>query len=193
MVAVRGPEHGYATFTVPRLPERIGPLPDNATLAVGLGLEEGDIGFGGHRPAIYSAGVPFCCVPLRSRDAVTTARPRGEAFARAFGVPADGFTNAFVYCAEPIDPAHGFHARVFAPSAGIAEDPATGAAAAAFAGMFMDADTPADGQHRFVIEQGDAMGRPSRITVSLDVGGGRLLRVRIGGEAVIVSDGRLRA
>jgi trans-2,3-dihydro-3-hydroxyanthranilate isomerase len=193
VVEARGPERGHATFTLPRLPERIGPLPDNATLALGLGLEEADIGFGGHQAAIYSAGVPFCCVPLRSRDAVTMARPQGEAFARAFGVPADGFTNAFVYCAEPIDPAHGFHARMFAPGMGIPEDPATGAAAAAFAGMFMDAETPADGRHTFVIEQGDAMGRPSRITVSLDVDGGRLLQVRIGGEAVIVSEGRLRA
>jgi trans-2,3-dihydro-3-hydroxyanthranilate isomerase len=57
----------------------------------------------------------------------------------------------------------------------------------------MDFEKPADGQHTFVIEQGDAMGRPSRITVSLDVAGGQLLQARIGGEAVIVSEGHLRA
>jgi trans-2,3-dihydro-3-hydroxyanthranilate isomerase len=56
----------------------------------------------------------------------------------------------------------------------------------------MDFEKPTDGQHGFVIEQGDAMGRPSRITVSLDVAGGRLRQVRIGGQAVIVSEGRLR-
>jgi trans-2,3-dihydro-3-hydroxyanthranilate isomerase len=82
---------------------------------------------------------------------------------------------------------------MFAPNVGIPEDPATGAAAAAFAGMFTDAERPADGQHAFVIEQGDAMGRPSRITVSLEVAGGRLHQVRIGGKAVIVSEGQLRA
>lgn len=192
-VEVLGADRGHATFTLPRLPERIGPLPDTAALALGLGLREDDIGFGGHQSAIYSAGVPFCYVPLRSRDAVTAARPQGEAFARAFGVLADSFINAFVYCAEPIDLTHAFHARMFAPSVGVPEDPATGAAAAAFAGMFMDAEKPADGQHAFVIEQGDAMGRPSRITVSLDVAGGRLRQARIGGQAVIVSEGRLRA
>jgi trans-2,3-dihydro-3-hydroxyanthranilate isomerase len=123
---------------------------------------------------------------------VTRARPQGEAFSRAFEAPGDGFTNAFVYCAEPIDPAHAFHARMFAPGVGVPEDPATGSAAAAFAGVFMDVEKPADGPHTFVIEQGDAMGRPSRITVSLEVAGGRLRQATIGGEAVIVSEGRLR-
>jgi trans-2,3-dihydro-3-hydroxyanthranilate isomerase len=192
-VEVLGADHGHATFTLPRLPERIGPLPDNATLAAGLGLQQADIGFGTHEPGLYSAGNPFHCVPLRSRDAVTRARPQGEAFVRAFDVGSDGFTNAFVYCAEPLDPAHRFHARMFAPSVGVPEDPATGSAAAAFAGVFMDAEKPTDGHHTFVIEQGDAMGRPSRITVSLDVAGGRLQQGRIGGQAVIVSEGRLRA
>jgi trans-2,3-dihydro-3-hydroxyanthranilate isomerase len=44
-----------------------------------------------------------------------------------------------------------------------------------------------------VIEQGDAMGRPSRITLSLSVAGSRLRQAKIGGVAVIVSEGRLRA
>jgi trans-2,3-dihydro-3-hydroxyanthranilate isomerase len=192
-VEVRGPEHGHATFTLPRLPKRVGELADNATLARALGLDLADIGFGAHQPALYSAGNPFRCVPLRSRDAVTRARPQGEAFAQAFDVLGDGFANAYVYCAEPLDPANAFHARMFAPGVGVPEDPATGSAAAAFAGVFLDFEKPADGHHTFVIEQGDAMGRPSRITVSLDVAGGRLFQARIGGEAVIVSEGRLRA
>jgi trans-2,3-dihydro-3-hydroxyanthranilate isomerase len=191
-VEVRGPEHGYATFTLPRLPERIGTLPDQASLARALGLDAADIGFGEHEPAIYSAGNVFRFVPLRSRDAVTRARPQGEAFERVFGAMKDGFTNAFVYCAEPLDPAHAFHARMFAPGIGVPEDPATGSAAAAFAGLFMDFAKPGSGAHAFVIEQGDAMGRPSRITVSLDVADGRLVQARIGGEAVIVGEGHLR-
>lgn len=48
------------------------------------------------------------------------------------------------------------------------------------------------GPHAFVIEQGDAIGRPSRITVSLTIADGRLVQARIGGEAVIVSEGQLR-
>ena len=192
VVEVFGPGSGQATFTLPRLPERVSGLPLKAALAQGLGLAEADIGFGRHEPAIYSAGNPFRCVPVGSRAAVTRAWPRGEHFANAFDVPGDGFTNAYVYCAEPLDPAHAFHVRMFAPGVGVPEDPATGSAAAAFAGVFMDFEKPTDGQHTFVIEQGDAMGRPSRITVTLDVAGGTLRQARIGGEAVVVSEGRLR-
>ena len=191
-VTVLGPDQGEATFALPRLPERVGDLPDHAVLGAALGLAEADIGFGLHRPAIYSAGNPFCFVPLRDRDAVTRAWPQREAFARAFAVPAGGFVNAFVYCAEPLDPSHGFHARMFAPSVGVPEDPATGSAAAAMAGLFIDFERPADGAHRFVIEQGDAMGRPSRITVSVEVADGQLRQAWVGGHAVIVSEGILR-
>jgi trans-2,3-dihydro-3-hydroxyanthranilate isomerase len=190
-VEVLEAERGQATFTVPRLPERLGGLPDKAALAQGLGLDPKDIGFGAHEPSIYSAGVPFACVPLRGRDAVTRARPQGEAFAKAFA--AEGYANAYVYCAEPLEKAHAYHARMFAPGFGIAEDPATGSAAAAFAGVIMQYDAPADGHPAFVIEQGDAMGRPSRITLRLDVAEGRLRQASIGGEAVIMSEGQLRA
>ncbi len=192
-VRVLGDGHGHATFVLPRLPERVGDLPDAAILAEGLGLEPSDIGFGNHAPAIWSAGNPFRCVPLRNRDAVTRARPNGAAFERAFGGPNDGFTNAFIYCAEPLDPVNRFHARMFAPVAGVQEDPATGSAAASFAGVFLASEHPGDGTHDFTIEQGDAMGRPSRIGVSLDVLDGCLRQVRIGGEAVVVSEGYLRA
>ena len=192
-IEISGDDRGHATFTVPRLPERVGDLPEKTKLARGLGLEPDAIGFGSHEPGIYSAGVPFACVPLRSRDAVTRARPQGQAFTEAFAAVFEGHPNAYVYCADPLDNAHAYHARMFAPSAGIAEDPATGSAAAAFAGVIMASDKPGDGEHRFVIEQGDAMGRPSRITLMLSVTGGHLRQTKIGGEAVIVSEGRLRA
>jgi len=191
-VEVSDAAHGRATFTLPNLPQRIGALRDKAALASGLGLDKEDIGFGAHEPGIYSAGVPFGYVPLRSRHAVTRARPSGEAFMQAFDTVAHGFPNAYVYCANPLDPAHAYHARMFAPSFGIAEDPATGSAAAGFAGVIMQFDTPGDGDHAFIIEQGDAMGRPSRITLSLDVAEGRLRQARISGEAVIVSEGQIR-
>ena len=89
-------------------------------------------------------------------------------------------------------PGHHFHARMFAPHLGIGEDPATGSAAAAFTRAFVDFEHPKDGRHRIVIEQGYAMGRPSQITLEMDVKGGVLTAARIGGSAVIVSEGQLR-
>jgi trans-2,3-dihydro-3-hydroxyanthranilate isomerase len=99
--------------------------------------------------------------------------------------------NAFVYCRQTAETGHHFHARMFWPGAGIAEDPATGGAVAAFAGAIMAFDAPADGEHRFVIEQGYEMGRPSQIALELTVAGGTLVSARIGGSAVVISEGVL--
>jgi trans-2,3-dihydro-3-hydroxyanthranilate isomerase len=80
---------------------------------------------------------------------------------------------------------------MFAPGSGIPEDPATGAAVAAFAGALMQFEPLGDGEHSFVIEQGYEMGRPSDIELQLVIRDGTLASVEIGGAAVIVSEGRL--
>ena len=102
--------------------------------------------------------------------------------------PAD-HPAAFVYCNETEGEGRHVHARMFAPSLGIAEDPATGAAVAAFAGVCMEHETPGDGEHHIIVEQGFAMGRPSLITLGLNVEGGKLVSASIGGAAVMVSEG----
>lgn len=64
-----------------------------------------------------------------------------------------------------------FHARNPFPVGGVVEDPATGAAAAALGGYLRDARLlPAPA--RILIRQGEAMGRPSRLTVDIPASGG---------------------
>lgn len=178
---------GFATFTLPKSPERLGGYDDHAGIAAALGLGPEDIGFGAHRPCLFSAGVPFPLIPLASRAAVDSARLSPDGFARAARGP--GADHVYIYCNEPVDRGHHFYARMFAPGFGVPEDPATGAAAAAFAGAIMAFDRPGDGAHRFVIEQGYAMGRPSDIELRLNVANGALGDASIGGGAVIVTEG----
>jgi trans-2,3-dihydro-3-hydroxyanthranilate isomerase len=52
---------------------------------------------------------------------------------------------------------------MFAPSSGVAEDPATGSAAVGFSGVLHQFDQLPDGMHKRTIEQGYEMGRPSQI------------------------------
>jgi trans-2,3-dihydro-3-hydroxyanthranilate isomerase len=80
---------------------------------------------------------------------------------------------------------------MFASGWGIVEDPATGSAAAAFAGVVMQFERPGDGEHMFVIEQGVEMGRPSFISLAIEVEKGELLSATIGGSAVIVAQGAI--
>lgn len=188
-VSVSGERLGHAVFTLPRLPEEIEQAASKAELAAALGLSVGDIGFDAHRPGVFSAGVGFTLVPLASREAVAKAKPDGAAFARVMR-PAD-HPNAFVYSRHTAETGHHFHARMFAPTMGISEDPATGSAVAAFAGAVMAFEKPEDGEHRFVVEQGYEMGRPSQIALELSVAEGKLVSARIGGSAIKVSEGAL--
>ncbi|PRX47073.1 PhzF family phenazine biosynthesis protein [Prauserella shujinwangii] len=72
-----------------------------------------------------------------------------------------------------------FHARDPFPNGGLVEDPATGAAAAAFGGYLRALGLArAD---RITVRQGEDMGRPSRLLVTLS---GNDDRVRVSGQAV---------
>ncbi len=178
--ARRAKGRSRASFTLPRLPAIVGEPPPDANLAAALGVDVADIGFGRHRPVAVSAGVPFTLVPLRSVAAVDAATPD----------PAHWPPDLRVY-AYAADGDGRYHARMFAFRSGIYEDPATGSAAAAFAGAVMRFDALPDGDHTVEIRQGVAMGRPSLIGLGLEVEGGMLVSASIGGGAVVVSDGTI--
>jgi trans-2,3-dihydro-3-hydroxyanthranilate isomerase len=82
---------------------------------------------------------------------------------------------------------------MFFPAPGLTEDPATGSAAAAFAGVLMQFEPLGDGEHDIAIRQGVEMGRPSEIALQLAIRSGALSAAEIGGEAVLVSRGELLA
>ena len=157
--------------------------------AQALGLDPSDIGFDGYRPVVASAGVPFVCIPLASRSALARISPSAARLIGAFGGTAD---SVYVFCRD--DEGEGdFRARMFGANMGIDEDPATGSAAAALAAVLMLGERPGDGFNAYDILQGVEMGRPSVVRLGLEVEGGMLARVTIGGGAVVVAEGLLHA
>ena len=174
-----------AYFTVPRLPTPAGAPPPVAALAQGLGLEPADLGFRNHVPSVYGVGAPHIFIPVASLDAMRRANPLKTAWG------ADGGPSVYLYGAETVGAEASYHARMFAGGWGIAEDPATGSAAAAFAAVVTAFDRPGDGEHMLIIEQGYEMGRPSLISLGLEIEAGALTSATIGGAAVIVSEGKL--
>ena len=179
----------YAEFDAPKLPVEAGLLPPADRLAAGLGLLPSEIGFENHKPSCFAAGNAFAFVPVSSLDAIARARPQFPHWNAAF--EEQGLVGAFLYTRQCAHTTSSFHARMFAPASGIAEDPATGSAAVCFAGVVKHFDTLPDGSHRRVIEQGYEMGRPSELTLTMEVDQGKLGNVRIGGHAVRVSNGQL--
>jgi trans-2,3-dihydro-3-hydroxyanthranilate isomerase len=177
----------FAEFDAPKLPEEQAAPPAVDELAAAVGLIPAELGFENHRPTCYAAGNTFTFLPVASLEAIAKAHVASGHWDAA--MPRG--TGAFLYCRQTVHTSSAFHARMFAPHHGIVEDPATGSAAAAFAGIVHRFDALPDGTHKRIIEQGFEMGRPSLIGVSITVEAGRLTTVRIGGHAVRVASGRI--
>ncbi|MTH94966.1 PhzF family phenazine biosynthesis protein [Roseibium sp. RKSG952] len=179
----------FAEFDVPRLPEPAGPTHNNELIAEALGLDPKDIGFENHAPSRFGVGPTFNFVPVRDLDALSRAKPFMPRWKAGFGN--NGPCDAYVYCRETRSHDSAFQARLFAPDMGIPEDPATGSAAAAFAGVVHFYDGLTNGTHHIRIEQGFMMGRPSLIDLEVDINGSKMHAVRIGGQAKLVARGEL--
>jgi trans-2,3-dihydro-3-hydroxyanthranilate isomerase len=190
-VATDGTDRGRASFVIPALPKRGGTAASNQAIAAALGLSAEDIGFDGHQPVKWAVGNAFTFIPVRNIDAVRRARIVEATWDAAF--ESGGRTFAFIFSRGTEDPANSFHARMFAPGAGVPEDPATGSAAAAFAGFCAQSLSLADGDHCFVTEQGYEMGRPSLVELSVTMQGGALASASVGGPAIIVTEGTIEA
>lgn len=183
-------DRGWAEFQNPNLPRVTGEAPGPGAIARALSLPEGAIDgndSGGHAPRLVGAGVDFLYARA-SLDHVRAAKLNQPAF-DALGI--EQAVGVYLY-AEGGDGADAsWHARMFAPHAGIPEDPATGSAAAAFPGQIVRGDPLADGEHRWLVEQGFEMGRPSRIHIRTEIRNGAVAAVWISGAAVRVQRGAL--
>lgn len=190
-VRISSSEAGFAEFDLPRLSRRLDTTIEKADIGVALGLDPHEIGFENHHVSLWSAGVPFVMVPVHDQAAVAKAECAAADWDRVAPMGDGQLAQAYVYCRGGTHHTASFHARMFAPGEGIAEDPATGSAAAALSGAIHHFDGLLEGNHALVIEQGLEMGRPSLIHLHIDCVGSEVSHVRIGGEAVRIAEGKL--
>jgi trans-2,3-dihydro-3-hydroxyanthranilate isomerase len=188
----RGAE-GRAEFVAPVIPHGVSDAPDlsaalePARLAAALELQTADIGFADHRPGLWQGGPRFLYAPVASLEALGRARPIEPAW--SVQMQAAGVDSIYLYAAGL---GCDYRARMFSPTAGIPEDPATGSASAILAAQLLSAGILTEGETRFALQQGVEMGRPSEIGLTTVVKDGVLAEVRIAGSAVPVSSGRIR-
>ncbi|MGH6950360.1 MAG: PhzF family phenazine biosynthesis protein [Vitreimonas sp.] len=176
----------FAEFAAPRLAQQVARDPSLASVARAIGLTPEDMGFNAHRPSVFSVGVSFVMIPVVNADALARAKPCDDLRSLELGA-----TEIFVYTRAEREAPYSFRARMFAPEIGIAEDPATGGAAAAFAGVLARFEDLPEGWHTLPILQGVEMGRPSLIGLDVHIENGALAGARIAGKAVKVSEGVL--
>ncbi len=129
-------------------------------------------------PSIAHAGADHLVLALRDRDLLSTMEYDLDA-GRAFALRESIGTFSLIH-AEGLQR---FHARNPFPIGGVYEDPATGAAAAAFAGYLRDLGW----QHGGAIEiiQGEDMGMPSRLCA--EITGEPGASIRVSGNARLIS------
>ena len=179
---------GEARFALPRLPTRVAGLDDRAAISLALGIERDEIGCGAYQPAVYSAGVEFHLVPVRDAGVLARVVLNMGQWAQTFP---HGHHSVYIFTETPNERDNDLAARMFSPGMGLAEDPGTGAAAAALIGLLSEHANIGTGQLDYVLRQGHEMGRPCRITIQLRKDNDVLIHGGIGGHAVIVGEGVL--
>jgi trans-2,3-dihydro-3-hydroxyanthranilate isomerase len=159
------------------------------SLAKAVSLTPDDVVTRTHLPQVASVGLPFLVAELKNRDALARARVNMEGLE---ALAAEGVTpdvHLYVRSGDDFD----LRARMFAPLDGVPEDPATGSANCALAGLLSHHQEAADGSFRWRIAQGVEMGRPSVLEARTEKRSGTVENVWIGGASVLVSEGVIEA
>jgi trans-2,3-dihydro-3-hydroxyanthranilate isomerase len=140
-----------------------------------------------------SCGVPFLFAPIASRKAVDSIAIDRRALAACCKESGLDEMPVFFFTTERTgDGGETVYSRMLAPGFGIAEDPATGSASGPLGSYLLQHGVvSADAARSMLSLQGVAMGRPSRIHISIESDQGHITRVRVGGSSVLVGRGEL--
>ena len=176
-----------AELSTAKLPEK-GDSPSIENIAKAVSLDVSDI-ITTESPLSFSCGLPFLFIPITSLEKLKQATLNQETWQNH--ISQSWAPQLYLFTKETELSNSDFHARMFAPSLGISEDPATGSAAAALAGFISEYMEKNDGTFSYVIEQGFEINRPSIIEMSFVQKNHKIESVKIRGNAVIFSDGKI--
>lgn len=166
---------------------------DQAEIARALGLAREDLDE--TLPVqIISTGMSFLAVPVRAIADLSRCKVNAGLLAEIY--TRSGSTGCLAFSRETLEIGESrAHARMFAPADNIPEDPATGSACGALGAYLVHHGVsgvePVDGRHKFVIEQGDFIKRPSRLRLDVKGEAGAVEVVRVGGSSVVVAHGEV--
>jgi trans-2,3-dihydro-3-hydroxyanthranilate isomerase len=151
------------------------PFEREAELLAALGVERSELPV-----EVYDLGPTHVYVAVPNEAAVAALRPDFQALL-PLGVGANCFAGSGTR----------WKTRMFAPSHGVNEDPATGSAAGPLAVHLARHGRIAFGEE-IEISQGAEIGRPSTLHARVEGEGDRIDTVEVGGSAVILARGELQ-
>jgi trans-2,3-dihydro-3-hydroxyanthranilate isomerase len=149
-----------------KAPEFLGEMEDPRRVMKAISLPEKSIDED-YPIGFVSTGNPFLIVPLKSLSSVQRASPKSSLILNALEGAAS--QDVLIFSTDTVHADANAHARVFAPSANVPEDPATGSAIGPL-GAYIEQHDVISSHERgdvIVVEQGYEMNRPSQLRVQL--------------------------
>ena len=175
-------------LTAPQ-PLTLGDVLPVPAVAASVSLPQRDIVTSTHPPQIATVGVPFLLVEVVDRAAL--ARSRADAARLRPLLSSDRAIGVHLYTRDSPDASIDLQARMYAPSQGVEEDPATGSANCILAAMLTHYAPAARREFIWRIAQGIEMGRPSRLIARVNKHDTEVSNIWIGGSSVRVAEGRI--
>ena len=178
-----------AELTAPVVPHGVpnARTADEEVMAKAIGLDVSDLQFQGHHPGVWQGGPRFAYVPVQHRDALARSHPCEPAWTDMMQVC--DVDSVYVYTAgRDAD----YQGRMFSPTTGIFEDPATGSASCILAAQLHAAGALPEGETCLTLHQGIEMRRPSTLHLKIDVHDNAVVRVRLAGTSSAISQGEIR-
>jgi trans-2,3-dihydro-3-hydroxyanthranilate isomerase len=182
-------ENAWMTQPAPEFGSRVEAA---SGVAAALGVPEDDIVATGLPVQVLSAGVPFLFVPLQSRTAVDAAALDRVKLVEACRQVGEPELPVYLFTLESGSDGATTYSRMLAPGLGISEDPATGGASGPLAAYLARYRPELVNQGATLLNlQGVAMKRPSRIRMSVSAEAPAENPVQVGGQSVLLGEGRL--
>ena len=159
-------------------------------LAKALGVQKSVIADSPFPVEVVSTGLPVLIVPIRTLTAVKSMQVNHSAILEICSRL--GANGIMVYTTMTVEEEATVHARMFADPIGIPEDPATGSAGGALGAYLVKNGVVEVGPTtEVVIEQGYEVDRPSRILVQVFSDDDMIQDVKVGGQVVMVAEGKM--
>lgn len=164
--------------------------PSDIELAEFLSISPDDIDKKKYSTRLVSCGYPYLIVPVWNYEAVRKAKFNYEAWNHS-AAPLTAALEVLLFSPKTPYRDANFNARLLGPNIGVHEDPPVGSAIPAFASYLCSFDFTQLGTHTYAVDRGDDKNRRSVLNVEMDHKGKHELALRIGGEAVMVAEGKL--
>lgn len=164
--------------------------PTTEELAGFLSIDAGMIDKKKYSSRLVSCGFPYLIVPVFNYETVRKACFNYATWSQS-SAPQTAAQEILLFSPKTSLADANFHARLLGSRIGINEDPPVGSAMPAFAAYLCSFEFMQKGTYTFSVDRGEEKHRRSVLNLEMDHKGTDTLTLRVGGEAVLVTEGKM--